>query len=231
MSATEKMVRIALVEDNSRYRRQVVDVLNQQADWKVTAVCGSLREAQAILVPTRPHLVLLDIELPAGSGLDLIRPLRAQLEGVRIVMLTVVERTSAIVRAIRSGAAGYILKTDETSLVEHIRDVLADRAPIMSPSVARQLWRFADEEQPLLLQAGSGLTDREWEVLRWVAQGWQQAAIAKKLGISAHTVKTHIAHVYAKLGASSPMEAVARLYGKGGLLGPGQPKDLPDRRQ
>lgn len=211
-------VRLALVEDGAKFRRQMIETLNGRADWRVVAACANAADALREIPAARPDLLLLDILLSRGSGIDLIQPLRARLPALQVVMLTVVEHAPDIVRAIRAGACGYILKKDATDLVQNVEEVLAGGAPVMSPSVARQLWKQAQGNPLNATREGTGLSPREWEILQLAARGRQQGEIAKALGISVHTVRTHFRHLYEKLGVTSPLEAVIKLNAGRGLL-------------
>lgn len=210
--------RIAIVEDVAVVRGRIATALNAQSGWQVVAMCADSRTALRDIPGARPTLILLDIVLPDGSGVDLIPRLRAAVGAVPILMLTVVETPSEIVRAIRAGACGYLLKRDATDLRAGVAEVIEGGAPVMSPSVARHLWNLAGGSPPLATRESSGLTPREWEVLRLITRGRQQDEIARELGIAVNTVKIHRRHIYEKLGVHSSLEALIRFNGGRGLL-------------
>ncbi|MBN8249121.1 MAG: response regulator transcription factor [Verrucomicrobia bacterium] len=213
-------VRIAVVEDDAEVRRQIVVELHSRSGWNVVAECTAPGQAERQLPKARPDLVLLDIGLADGtSGLDLIAPLKTAIPGVVIVMLTVDGRPSALARAIRLGACGYLLKPDVAGLADAIQEVLDGGGPVMSPSVARHLWNLARTDLSGSRPSDHGLTAREWEILRQAAAGKQQGEIALALGISVNTVKIHRRRIYDKLGVDSVMTALLRLRGGDGLLG------------
>lgn len=210
-------VQIAVVEDAARVRRELISTLNAHPGWKVVAECANAVEALQLLPEARPDLILLDIILRSeDDGIKLIAPLKKLMPKAVVVMLTVVEHEVALARAIRAGAAGYIIKRDRAHLVAGIEDVLAGRV-MMSPSVARQLWTLAQRHLLAVSPKDHGLTAREWEVLKLGARGKQQGEIARELGIEINTVKKHCCHIYEKLGVGSMMEAVAKLQGVSGL--------------
>lgn len=216
-------VRIAVVEDSGALRGQLVRCLAARPGWQVVAGCSSIAEARARLPSALPDLVLLDLRLPDGSGVDLIPWLRPVLPGATLVMLTVVEDPPEIVRAIQLGARGYLLKRDAGNLLQQVGELLAGGSPVMSPSVARHLWEWARQGPlPSGSQQALGLTTREQEILRLMARGHSEEAIATELGIALNTVKVHRRHIYDKLGVQSRVEAVLKV--RGGL------DDGPHRR-
>lgn len=207
--------RLAIVEDASGVRAKLVETLDAHPGWRVVAACANAAQALREIPAAKPDLVLLDIMLPGGSGTDLLRPLRSALPQAHLIMLTVVEHAADIVRAIHAGACGYILKTDDADLVRDIEVVLAGGAPVISPSVARQLWKHAQAGPPPATQESSGLSPREWEILQLAARGKQQGEIAQALGISVNTVKTHLRRIYDKLGTGSVLESLHKIASAG----------------
>jgi DNA-binding NarL/FixJ family response regulator len=211
-------VRIALVEDAARVRRQIAAALNARPGWQVVAECADADQALRDIPRINPDLVLLDIVLPDGSGLDLIRPLKDMLPNVPIVMLTVVEDSREIARAIGLGARGYLIKQDGPNLVADIEDILAGRAPVMSPSVARQIWSLLEHLKSGAARRQSSLTPREREVLELASNGKQRGEIALALTISVNTVKRHFANIFEKLEVNSVADALLKLrHGRGFL--------------
>lgn len=212
--------RIALVEDNVSYRRRLADILGARPGWRVVATCGDVHQASQEIPANRPDLVLLDLRLPGGSAIGLLRQLRARLPGIPLIMLTVVDDPEQIVSALESGASGYILKGGSVEeLISDVEDALAGGAT-MSPAVARRLVEWFQRGRPLTDGALDlhGLTDREWEILRLAARGKQQGEIAMSLDIAVNTVKNHFRNIYAKLEVRSLTEALVKLNEGRGLL-------------
>lgn len=207
-------VRIAVVEDSAELRRMLRSTLDAHAGWSVVAECANAKDALERIPNAKPDLILLDIVLRADDdGIRLIAPLKRALPEARVVMLTVVEHGPALARAIFAGASAYIVKRDRSHLVACIEDVLADRAPDMGPSVARQLWKLVERYLLAVPPGDSGLTPRESEVLKLGSVGKQQGEIARELGIEINTVKKHCCHIYRKLGVNSMREAVLKVQG------------------
>ncbi len=213
----KKTVRIALVEDAAKVRRTIVAALTRP-DWEIVAECANAKQALADIPQAKPNLVLLDIVLPDGSGLDLIAPLKMYLPNVPIVMLTIVEDSSEIARAIGLGASGYLLKQDVPDLVAGVEDLLAGRAPLMSPSVARRIWDLLERVGLGTTDRNYGLTDRQREILHLASSGKHRGEIALALKISENTVKHHFANLFEKLGVHSVREALLKLRNGRGFL-------------
>lgn len=211
------ITRIAVVEDSARVRQQIVTTLNSRVDWQVVAACANAAQATRKIPAATPDLILLDIVLPASSGLELIAPLKSALPKTPIVMLTVVEETAKILQAIRAGASGYILKNDNADLIANLEIVCAGGAPVMSPTVARHLWE-ASKLSPEPPDHKFQLTRREWEVLRLRARGKQYGEIATALDIHIETVRNHVRHIYEKTGGHSTVEVLMRMSDRRGLL-------------
>jgi DNA-binding NarL/FixJ family response regulator len=211
-------MRIAVVEDGAAFRRQIVETLHSRSDWLVVKECANADDALRLLPPAQPDIVLLDIGLPRTSGLEIIRPLRQSLPRARIIMLTVVEDSREIARAIGLGAHGYLLKKDRPSLIEGVEDVLAERAPAISASVARRIWSLLEDLKIGVDSEFSPLTPRQGEVLRLASKGKQRKEIAETLQISPSTVKGHLAKIFEKLHVHSVPEALIKVRGGRDLL-------------
>jgi len=188
------------MEDNAGFRRQLVELIHGRAGWRVVAECSSAQEALACVPLAVPNLILLDVRLSPGSGVDLVAPLKAALPQAPILMLTVVEEPDIIIRAIRSSSSGYILKRDVPTLIQSIEEALKGQSSVMSPPIAQRLWNLAKESQPKPSRATFRLSPREWEVLVLAARGKQHGEICKELGIATDTVKNHFRKIYDKTG-------------------------------
>lgn len=210
------------MEDNARLRSQIVETLEGRPGWVVVAACGSVAEAMKVLPGARPEVVLLDIRLPGASGVDLIRPLRAALPEVRVMMLTAVEDGREIAIAIGLGALGYLIKSDRPSLVEGVEELLVGRVPVMSASVARRIWFLLEHLQIGVVAGNSPLSPRELDVLRLSGQAKQRKEIAAALGVSLNTVKNHLASIFKKLEVHSTPEALLKLRQSSGSDEPGE---------
>jgi DNA-binding NarL/FixJ family response regulator len=192
-------IRLVLVEDHAMFREGLAALLRSQPDMLVVGAYASGEEALARLTDDRPDLVLLDVRLPGLDGPSILAQMRRQRPDLRALMLTAQEGDAFVVRALKAGAAGYVLKKQASAeLVTAIRRGLTGAAP-MAPEVSAQLAAHVVTPE---------LTARELEILKGVARGDGNKEIASALGLSSHTVRNHLADVMAKLGAQDRTHAV-----------------------
>ncbi|MGW4797860.1 response regulator transcription factor [Nonomuraea sp. NPDC004297] len=190
------MLRVLIVDDHPVVREGLRGMLEREPDIEVVGEAGSGGEAVAVVPRLRPDVVLMDLRMPGGDGVEAIARLGA---GERVLVLTTYEDDGEILRAVAAGAAGYLLKdVSRADLAAAVRAV-ARGETVLAPSVARLL--DARREAP-------ALSEREREVLELVAEGLTNAAIGRRLYIGEATVKTYLLRVYAKLGVSDRTSAV-----------------------
>ena len=159
---------------------------------------------------TKPHVVLLDITIPGGSGLDVAERVRALDPAIRIMFITMHEDDASIARAIGIGADGYIVKTASTDeFMKALRTVVGGES-YLSPAIAKQVMHLARPKTGTTM-----LTDRELEILRLLASGSRPAEVGQRLFVSLKTVKNHLTSIYAKLGVQTGTQAVAEAYRRG----------------
>lgn len=183
-------------------------------DFEVVGEAASGDEAVAVVSAMSPDVVLMDLRMPGSDGLSAIERLRAH--PCRVLVLTTYDTDRDVLPAIKAGATGYLLKdTPRDELHRAIRAAHAGEA-VLSPAVATRL--LGQVREPAL----EPLSARELEVLALVAKGSTNRAVAAALFISEATVKTHLLHVYAKLGVSDRAAAVAVAYERGLLKGRGR---------
>ena len=202
-------INVWLVEDNQTYRDAIGRSLNQAPGLRCSGAFGCCEDALRRLRDDHPpEIILLDIGLPGLSGLDGIQQFKALSPTTHIIILTVFEDPDKIVRAICAGASGYLLKTSPgDKIVQAIREVLGGGAP-MTPQIARSVLQlFARLASPV---AEQGLSQREKETIDFLAQGLTTKEIADRLGLSIHTVDTHLRNIYRKLHVNSRAGAVAK---------------------
>ena len=162
--------------------------------------------------------MLLDLLLPGFTGIDIIPRLKTAMPKLPVVMLTVVDDPAQIVRALESGACGYILKGGSPrELLASVEEVLEGGAT-MSPAVARRLVDWFNRRQTAPSAKEHGLSERQWEILRLAARGKQHGEISMTLGIAVNTVKNHFRNIYEKLGVTSLTDALVKMRGGRGLL-------------
>ncbi len=203
--------RLLVADDHALFREGLVRLLSDQPDLEVVAEAASGTEAIALARQTQPDLILLDIDMPECDGLVALRFIRRYLPEIPIVMLTVYDDDEKLFAAVRSGAQGYLLKSIRAAdLVAALRRVIEGEAAL-SPGLAQRILnefiRLSHER--LLDERRAELTPREREVLELLADDASNVEIAEKLGISAHTVKRHLASILHKLQVHSRAEAIA----------------------
>lgn len=208
---------LLVVEDNPETRRWITTTLKSTfADVEVTST-GTMREAEALLFGTKGvrrkfDVALLDIVLPDGNGIDLIRRINTELPETVPVVITIYDDDATLFEALAAGAMGYILKGVKTaSLIEQLRRIDSDEPPI-SPQIARRMLSFFKAAAPaqradMAVMPEANLTNREVEVLRLLGKGLTATEIAGILGMSQNTCATHIKAIYRKLNVSSRAEA------------------------
>lgn len=206
-------VRIVVADDHPVVRDGVVAVLAAVTAFDVVGEAADGRRALALVDELDPDVLVLDLRMPELSGVEVITTLRRRGARAGVLVLTTYDTDADTVAAIEAGATGYLLKDAPTeTLVDAVRATAAG-STVLSPAVAT---RLADHRhQPLL---ATRLSAREGEVLALVAHGKSNRAIAAELFVSEATVKTHLAHVYEKLGAQDRAAAVAKAYDRG-ILG------------
>jgi two-component system NarL family response regulator len=191
--------RVLVVDDHALLRTGVANIINQEPDLRVVAEAGNGLEAVEAFARHRPDVTLLDLRMPVLEGVEAVRRIREQDPDARVVVLTTYDTDDEIARALKAGAKAYVLKDiSAEDLVSCIRDVLAGKT-YLAPAAAARLAEGVRHVQ---------LTPRELETLRQMADGRTNKEIAAALGISERTVKTHLGHLFEKLGVASRTEAV-----------------------
>jgi len=192
-------VRILVVDDHPLFRSGVASLLGTQPDMQLVAEASDGHEAVAMFRAHRPDVTLMDLQMPRMDGVEAIEAIRADFPNARIVILTTYRGDVQALRALKVGAAGYLLKSLlHKELVETIRTVHAGKR-VIPPEIAAEIAGHAGEEQ---------LTEREMEVLRCVASGKSNKRVADQLDISEETVKGHLRRILAKLSATDRTHAV-----------------------
>jgi NarL family two-component system response regulator LiaR len=212
------MIRILIVDDHAVVREGLRAFLELQDGLEVVgeAEDGQTGVQQALALV--PDIILMDLLMPRGDGLEAMRQLRRQLPDCRVIVLTSFLDEERVLPAIQAGAAGYLLKNVEPSeLARAIRAAHRGEA-IIDPSVAARLVGALAHGAPPPGPVHERLTRREGEVLALIAGGRSNKRIALELGISEKTVKTHVGHVLAKLGVADRTQA-ALLAVRDGLVG------------
>ncbi|HEX5076027.1 MAG TPA: response regulator transcription factor [Gemmatimonadaceae bacterium] len=202
-------IRIVIADDHPIVRSGLMGLLASQDDFDVVAEASDGRELVAAVQRTRPDVVLTDLRMPALDGVGAIREMCAAHPGLKVLVLTTYDTDADILRAVEAGATGYLLKeTPREELFGAIRATALGRS-VLSPSVASRLVGRARDPGERALSA------REIEVLMLVARGTSNKLIARALEIGDTTVKTHLLHIFAKLGVDDRTAAVTTAVERG----------------
>lgn len=205
--------RVAIVEDNDKIRDGLEILINGSPEFSCVATYESAEEALKYLPGKKPDVVLMDIALPGMSGIECVGDLKKSLPDVQVMMLTVYEDDDRVFKSLVAGATGYILKNImPAQLFEAIRDVHNGGSP-MSNVIARKVVQ-AFQSFGSLSKDLESLSDREKEILSYVAKGFHDKEVAEKLFISAETVRKHLRNIYQKLHVRSRTEAVLKFLHK-----------------
>jgi DNA-binding NarL/FixJ family response regulator len=211
-------IRVLVADDQQLLRAGFRVILESEPDIEVVGEAADGVEALEVARDTRPDVVLMDIRMPRLDGLTATERLLATADPPRVVVLTTFDQNEYVVRALRAGAYGFLLKDAPASrLVTAIRAAASGEA-LIEPAITRRLLdRFAaPEAAPAVFPASlRSLTDRELEVLRLLARGLSNAEIAEGLVVAETTVKTHVARVLTKLGVRDRVQAVVFAYESG----------------
>ncbi len=204
---------VLVVEDDAETREYFAEVLRDDDQNHTVETAGTLREALVTLHRQRPDVLLVDLGLPDGNGLDLIRTARHASQETSILVITVFGDESSVIGAIEAGAQGYLLKSEAPAdLRESVHQVLSGGAPI-SPGIASHLLRrFREAELP---KEGPHLTRREREVLGLMVKGLPLQEAADILGVTRNTVAGHVKSIYSKLEVKTRGEAVYEALSQG----------------
>jgi NarL family two-component system response regulator YdfI len=196
-------IRILVADDHLIIRQGLRLILETQAGFELVGEAADGAEAVRLCAELQPDVVLMDLRMPGMDGLAAIERLRSEQPGIAVVILTTFNEDDLMMRGLRLGAKGYLLKdTDRETLFHTIRAASRGETLLRPEIMARVLAQAS-------ASAAADLTDRELEVLRGVAQGERSKEIALRLGITERTVKAHLASIYNRLGVDSRAAAIA----------------------
>lgn len=193
---------IVIIDDDDVLRKAYTTLINDENDFCVVNSYASCEDALKHIASDKPHIVLLDFELPGMTGIEAIPLIKKKLPRCYILMLTVYEFETQIFDALSKGASGYLTKKSSISrIVESMREVMDGGAP-MSINVARMVVKSFQKNQH------SPLSSRETQILEMISQGKSRFQIADELFITGETVKSHIKNIYVKLDVNSKAGAI-----------------------
>jgi DNA-binding NarL/FixJ family response regulator len=204
--------RIFVVEDQPTLLRNLLKVLGTFPELEVVGSAQDGEEAVEELVKVRPQLVLLDLELPGINGIEVTRRVKRRAPEVEVLILTSFEDEQKVYEAIQAGASGYLVKrVGPEKIRSGIREVM-EGGTVLEPIIARRFWNYFQSIQAKAPEPDKanpwGLTPAEFDVLRYVAKGLSNAEVGRVMTLERRTVRTHLSHLYRKMGVNSHVEAV-----------------------
>src|SRR6185312_14455465 len=199
-------MRVFVVDDQEIVRRGVIDLCEAEPDIEVVGEAGTAAQARARISATTPDVVLMDMRLPDGNGIDVCRDVRSENPEIRCIILTAYDDDEAINAAVLAGASGYVLKEVRGNrLIENIRTVAAGRSILGSPLSHKVVERIRhDHEGDSRLET---LSARENEVLSLIAEGLTNREIGERLALAENTVKNYVSSMLSKLGLQRRTQA------------------------
>jgi DNA-binding NarL/FixJ family response regulator len=203
------MINVSIVEDDAKLRETLARYLAAQPGFHCASAYPNAEAALADIPRVRPHVVLMDINLPGMSGIECVARLRAAMPELKIIMLTVFEESEQVFKALSAGAFGYLVKSHRPAkILEALREVHEGGSP-MSSHIARKVVQSFQARMAIQSETET-LSGRELDVLQSLSKGHTYKQIAADLGISLSTVRTYIQRIYEKLHVHSHAEAVMK---------------------
>ncbi len=200
-------IRVLLADDHAVVRQGIRDFLEEEADIVVVAEAANGASARRQIEDHLPDVAVLDIRMPSGSGIDVVRWATEQGLPVRMLILTAYDDDPFVLAAMEAGASGYVLKNaDASQIVSAVRAVAAGQVAIGAEAARALVTQLAGASANHV----EALTERELDVLKLAAEGLTNRGIGRQLSISDRTVQGHLANIYAKLGVASRTEAVTK---------------------
>lgn len=205
-------LQILIYDDNEPFRQALALIVGGTPGYTVVGHFPDIQNVVEQVTTTRPDVILMDIHMPGGSGIDALSQLRRAGQTTPVVMLTVFDDDERVFTALRLGASGYLLKnTSPIRILDSLREVYEGGAP-MTPAIARRTIQWLSQPPTLEKEDKPILTSREQDVLEKLAGGLSNREIASSCAISVETVRSHLKRIYEKLHVHSATEAVAYFY-------------------
>jgi DNA-binding NarL/FixJ family response regulator len=209
------MIRVLLVDDQDLVRAGLRGVLREQFGFEIVGECADGTGVLAAVAACEPDIVLMDVRMPLLDGVAATRQLRAERPSIPVLALTTFDDDQALAGMLRAGAAGFVLKEIPGEELHRAVRIVAEGGSWLDPAVTSRVlavYRAAPAAPPAPPRALELLTGREREVLSLIGQGHTNAEIARRLFVGEGTVKTHINHVFTKLGLRDRAAAIIFAY-------------------
>lgn len=203
-------VRVFVVEDQPQLLKNLLKVLGLFPELEVVGTAQEGEDGVEQMVKLLPDLVLLDLELPGIDGIEVTRRLKRRAPSVEVLILTSFDDEQKVYEAIQAGASGYLVKrVGPEKIRSGIQDVMAG-GTVLEPIIAKRFWNYFHSLQAKKAQPDNpwNLTPTEFDVLKYVAKGLSNAEVGNVMQLERRTVRTHLSHIYRKMGVNSHVDAV-----------------------
>lgn len=213
MDQSSSPIHVLLADDHVVVRAGIRKFLEQSSDIQVIAEASNGQEACELLEQNQPDVIVLDIQMPLMSGIEVTRWIRAKHIAVGILILTAYDDEPYVQAVLQAGANGYVLKTAEPQeIIAGVRNVFHGKSVLDSTLTQKLIAKLSEQAETKIIDP---LTDRELQIVALAAKGYTNKAIGAQLSISDRTVQNHLANVFQKLNAESRTEAVMRAVSLG----------------
>jgi len=210
-----KTIRVLLADDHALFREGVHAILKSVPDIEIVGEAGSGKDAMTLASDLKPDVILMDIQMPDLNGVEVTQRILEAEPDTGIIIVTMLEDDDSLFSAMRAGARGYVLKgADKAEMLKSIRSV-ADGGALFGPGIASRLLGFFNQKSGQVKHETSStvfpeLTDREQEILAYIARGETNNEIAEQLTISLKTVRNHVSSIFNKLQVTNRAQAAIR---------------------
>jgi DNA-binding NarL/FixJ family response regulator len=210
MTTADSTIRVMIADDHPLFRKGMRTLLGAAPDIQLIGEAESGDEIVSRALELQPDVVLMDLQMPGGGGVQATREILTHAPTIRVLVVTLFEDDDSVFLALRAGARGYVLKdTDEEEMFRAIRAV-ANNEAIFSPAIATRVLAYFAAPRRAAAAVFPSLTEREREILGLIAQGKSNTAIANALSLAPKTVANHVSNIFSKLQVADRAEAIVR---------------------
>jgi DNA-binding NarL/FixJ family response regulator len=203
--------RVLVADDHNLFRYGIKAMLANAEGFEVVGEAASGEEVVEKVAQTRPDIILMDIQMPGINGIEATRQILERDPNIGVVVVTMFEDDDSVFAAMRAGARGYVLKGADAEEVLKVVGAVAEGEAHFGPEIARRLMAYFSAPKPAApSEAFPELTAREAEVLDLIAQGWNNAEIARRLYLSQKTVRNHVSNIFLKLQVADRAQAIVK---------------------